>query len=87
MARETDLEVLVYSCCGVMGMLWICLTVWRLEVEENVEQEGKRGRKGTDLFKLLFFVAFLYRTEHPFRHCLIADAEFDGSIQDRSAEN
>lgn len=57
-------------------------------VDEDVELGGKGRRKGTDLFEdIIFFVAFLYRTEHPFCHGLVADAEFDGSVQDGSSEN
>jgi hypothetical protein len=56
-------------------------------VHKNVGLEGKRRREKTDLVRVLFLVAFFYRTEHPFCHGLIADTKLDGSIQDRSAEN
>lgn len=56
-------------------------------MRKNVGLEGGKRREGTNLFKLFLFVAFFNRTEHPFCHGLVADTEFDGSIQDGSSEN
>lgn len=47
-----------------------------------------KERKGTNLLEFIFFlVAFFHRAEHPFRYRLVADTEFDGSVQDGSTEN
>ena len=54
---------------------------------ERVGLEGKRRRERTDLVKLFFLIAFLYRTEHPFCHGLVVDTELNGSVQDGGSED
>ena len=54
---------------------------------EWVRIEERRRRGKADLLGLFLLVAFFYGAEHPLCHGLVADAEFEGGVQDGGSED